>query len=125
MELLERKYVRELASQHNTRLQAAALDNTTPQLLLDFEDELNELTKALSEEDRNEFDRLYYQEMDALAAMQEVGIENNKLKIAELEAKTAELELNEAQREAEEAKLIGYIVAFVVVFFVFYLVFEK
>lgn len=125
MELLERKYIRELAGQHQIRLRAAAINNTTPQLMLDFEDELSELTKDLSEEELKKFDLFYCQEMDALAAMRQVEIENDRLKIAELEAKTAELELLEAQKQANEINIIGYVIAFLVIFLMAMFLFGK
>jgi hypothetical protein len=124
MELLERKYVRELANQHNIRLLAAALNNTSPQLLLDLDDELSELTKDLSEEEVKKFDLIYCQEMDALTAMKEVEIAKDKLKIAELEAKTAEVELNQAQ-EQSEINIISYVVDFAIIFFVGLFIFGK
>lgn len=124
MELLERKYIRELASQHQIRLRAAALNNTSPQLLLDLEDETNELTKDLNEEELKKFDLFYCQEMNALAAMKEVEIAEDELKIAKLEAKTAEVELNQAQ-EQSEIKIIGYVVAFAIIFFVGLFIFGK
>jgi len=124
MELLERKYIRELASQHDIRLRAAALNNTSPQLLLDLDDELSELTKDLSEEEVKKFDLIYCQEMDALTAMKEVEIAKDKLKIAELEAKTAEVELNQAQ-EQSEINIISYVVAFAIIFFVGLFIFGK
>ncbi len=124
MELLECKYVRELANQHNIRLLAAALNNTSPQLLLDLDDELSELTKDLSEEEVKKFDLIYCQEMDALTAMKEVEIAKDKLKIAELEAKTAEVELNQAQ-EQSEINIISYVVAFAIIFFVGLFIFGK
>lgn len=124
MELLERKYIRELANQHDIRLLAAALNNTSPQLLLDLDDELSELTKDLSEEEVKKFDLIYCQEMDALTAMKEVEIAKDKLKIAELEAKTAEVELNQAQ-EQSEINIISYVVAFAIIFFVGLFIFGK
>lgn len=125
MELLERKYVRELASQHQIRLRAAALNNTSPQVLLDLEDETNELTKDLSEEELKKFDLLYCQEMNALAAMKEVEIAENELKAAEIEAKTAEVELNQALQESNDSKFVGYIVAFIVMFLMWIFIFGK
>lgn len=124
MELLDRKYVRELASQHDIRLLAAALNKTSPQLQLDLDDELSELTKELSEEEVKKFDMIYCQEMDALTVMKEVEVAKDKLKIAELEAKTAEVELNQAQ-EQSEIKIIGYVVAFAIIFFVGLFIFGK
>lgn len=125
MELLERKYIRELAGQHDVRLYASSLNNTTPQLMIDLQDELDSLTKDLSEEELKKFDLFYCQEMDALAAMRQVEIENNKLKIAEQEAKTAELELLEAQKQANEINIISYVIAFLVVFLMAMFLFGK
>lgn len=124
MELLERKYVRELANQHDIRLLAAALNNTSPQLLLDLDDELSELTKELSEEEVKKFDLIYCQEMDALSSMLELETSKKLLDVAEIKAKTAEVELNQAQ-EQSEINIISYVVAFAIIFFVGLFIFGK
>ena len=124
MELLDRKYVRELASQHDIRLLAAALNKTSPQLQLDLDDELSELTKELSEEEVKKFDLIYCQEMDALSSMLELETSKKLLDVAEIKAKTAEVELNQAQ-EQSEINIISYVVAFAIIFFVGLFIFGK
>ncbi|WP_418608872.1 hypothetical protein ACNSN2_06880 [Pseudoalteromonas sp. US3C1013] len=125
MELLERKYIRELAKQHDLRISEAISNNILPQLSLDLKDELNELTKDLSEEELKKFDLLYCQEMDALSSMQELETSKKRLEAAEIEAKTAELELNKALQESNDSKFVGYIVAFVVMFLMWVFIFGK
>lgn len=125
MELLERKYIRELAKQHDLRISEAISNNILPQLSLDLKDELNELTKDLSEEELKKFDLLYCQEMDALSSMQELETSKKRLEAAEIEAKTAEVELNKALQESNDSKFVGYIVAFVVMFLMWVFIFGK
>ena len=124
MELLERKYIRELAKQHDLRINEAISNNTIPQLMLDLDDELKDLTKELSEDDAEKFEQFYSEEMNALSSILELETSKKLLEVAQIEAKTAEVELNQAQEE-NEIKIIGYVVAFAIIFFVGLFIFGK
>lgn len=111
----DRKQVRELVQKHGLIFRQAAENGIIEQAQLDVGDELNAITESLDESKVELFNNLYAEESNAAASKLE-------RETAELNLKTAEIELKTAESNAKAeytGQIIGAIILFVVLFFVF------